>query len=109
MDYLYINSGKFIFSVQNYFYLDDNGIHYRSLLSFHETEYKWNEITEVHIVYRNHSGTTGLYQYKFEARDGRKVTIPNNNKIDENKRRIEEKIGEFHILVKDNFKNPITD
>jgi hypothetical protein len=87
----------FILSLTNYYYLDKEGIHYNSLTSIGEKEYKWDEIAKVHIVYRNHEGTTSFYQYKFEMPDGSEITIPYNDKLAEHKWRVEEKIKENNM------------
>jgi len=99
----------FILSLTNYYYMDDDGIHYNGLTSLEEKEYQWNEMARIHIVYKNHQGTIGLFQYKFEMADGSKITLPFDDKLSEHKFRIEEKIKEYEIPVKDNFKNPIVD
>ncbi|MFK9092833.1 hypothetical protein [Bacillus salipaludis] len=99
----------FILSLTNYYYMDDDGIHYNGLTGLGEKEYKWDEMTNVHIVYRNHQGTTGLFQYKFEMTDGSKITLPFNDKLSANKYKVEQKVKEYKITVKDNFKNPIVD
>lgn len=41
----------FNLSLTNYYYLDKEGIHYNSLTSISEKEYKWDEIAKVHIVF----------------------------------------------------------
>ncbi|CAH2714226.1 hypothetical protein BACCIP111895_01387 [Neobacillus rhizosphaerae] len=99
----------FALSLTNYYYLDEEGIHYNALTSLKETEYKWDEITKVHVVYRNHQGTTGLFQYKFEKGDGGKVTLLYNDYLRDHRWKIEDKIKENHIPVKDNYNNPIVD
>ncbi len=99
----------FIFSLTNYYYLDEDGIHYNSLMGLKETEYKWEEITKAQKVYRNHQGTTSLLQYNFEIGDSGKVTIPFNDKLSEHKWQLEEKLKENNIPMKDNYKNPIVD
>lgn len=99
----------FFLSLTNYYYVDDDGIHYNQLTSLKEDEFKWEEMKTVHIVYRNHQGTTSYYQYKFELKDGRVVTLPYNEKFDENRRRVNEKVEQNQIKVKDNFDNPVKD
>ena len=99
----------FILSLTNYYYMDDMGIYYNELTGFKEKEYKWDDMAKVHIIYRNHQGTTEFFQFKFEMTDGSKIIIPINNKLSENKYRIEAKIKELRIPVQDNFKNPIVD
>ncbi|ETI68202.1 hypothetical protein [Neobacillus vireti] len=106
---LIVSIPAFVQSLTNYYYLDEDGIHYNALTSFKEKEYKWDEITKVQVVYRNHQGTTSLYQYKFEDRDGGVVTLPFNDYLSDHKWQIEGKIEENNIPVKDNFKNPIVD
>ena len=106
---LLVSIPAFMFSLTNYYYLDDAGIHYNALNGIEEKEYSWGKIDKVHIVYRNHSGTTGLYQYKFEMSDGTMVAIPFNDKLAEYKFKIEEIIKNNKITVVDNFKNPIID
>jgi hypothetical protein len=99
----------FIFSLTNYYYLDQKGIHYHSLTSIKEREYQWENVSTINIIYRNHNGTTGYYQYKFLMGNGSEVTIPYSDKLDENKWRMEEIIRKYNIKVKDNYKNPIVD
>lgn len=99
----------FILSLTNYYYMDDDGIHYNGLTGLVEKEYKWDEMENIHIVYRNHQGTTGLFQYLFEMTDGSKITLPFNDKLSANKYKVEQKIKEYKIPVKDNFKNPIVE
>lgn len=99
----------FILSLTNYYYLDDEGVHYNSLTSLKEKQYKWGEMAKVHIVYRNYQGSTGFYQYKFEMPDGSTITIPYNDKLSEHKYQVEAKIKEFNIPISDNFRNPVLD
>jgi hypothetical protein len=103
----------FILSLTDYYYLDQKGIHYNGLLELKENEYKWTNVSKVHIIYRNHQGTTGFYQYKFEMKNKKMIAIPVNDKLLnnnlENKRRVEEVIRKNNIPVTDNFKNPIVD
>jgi hypothetical protein len=99
----------FVLSLTNYYYIDDEGIHYNQLTGFQEAEYKWEELDAVNVIYRNHQGTTSYYQYKFELKDGSTVTLPYNDKFAENRRRINAKIEQYQIKLKDNFDNPIID
>ncbi|MGG1679146.1 hypothetical protein ACIFOT_25985 [Neobacillus sp. NRS-1170] len=99
----------FFMSLTNYYYFDEEGVHYNSLTKIKEEEYRWDKIKKVHIVYRNHQGTTGILEYQFENRNGRKITIPFNDKLSENKWRVEKMIKENNIPITDNFKNPIVD
>ncbi|MDN3018697.1 hypothetical protein PH210_21145 [Paenibacillus sp. BSR1-1] len=99
----------FVMSLTNYYFFDEKGIHYNSLTKIREEDYEWDKIKKIHIVYRNHQGTTSILQYQFESRNGREITIPFNDKLSENKWRVEKMVKENNILVTDNFKNPITD
>lgn len=99
----------FISSLTNYYYLDNEGIHYNTMKSLKEKEYRWDRISKVHILYRNHQGTTSFYQYRFEMPDGSEITIPSNDKLVEHKWRVENKIKENKIPTTDNFKDPIVD
>lgn len=103
----------FFLSLTNYYYFDQKGIHYNGLIELQQRDYKWSNVTKVHMLYRNHQGTTGFYQYKFDMNDGKTITIPIDGKIlnnyQENKRRIEGAIKENNIPLTDNFKNPISD
>ncbi|MEH7077017.1 hypothetical protein [Neobacillus drentensis] len=99
----------FVLSLTNYYYLDKEGIHYNNLMGFDEKEYRWDKMARVHIIYRNHQGTTGFYKYRFEMKDGSDIMIPYNEKLAEHKWRVEEKIKENNIQVSDNFNNPIVD
>lgn len=99
----------FILSLTNYYYLDQKGIHYNSLTSLKEREYRWENVSTINIIYRNHNGITGYYQYKFLMRNGSEVTIPYSDKLADNMWRMEEMISKYNIKVKDNYKNPIVD
>ncbi|WML40088.1 hypothetical protein RCG19_23565 [Neobacillus sp. OS1-2] len=106
---LLVSLPAFMLSMTNYYYMDEKGIHYNGLTGFAEKEYKWNDMSNVQIIYRNHQGTTGFFQYKFEMTDGRNIVLPFNDKLSENKYRIEAKIKMLKIPVHDNFENPIVD
>lgn len=103
----------FYLSLTNYYYLDSKGIHYNDLFDLKEREYKWTNVSKVHIVYRNHAGTTSFYQYKFEMKNGSDIAIPIDEKLmynnQENKRRIESVIKTNKIPVIDHYNNPIVD
>jgi hypothetical protein len=100
---------SFILSMTNYYYFDDKGIHYNFITGLQEKEYQWENVDTLHKVYRNHRGSTGYYQFKFEMKDGKMVTIPFNDKLSENQYRIEEKMQKHNIETKDNFDHPIVD
>lgn len=100
---------SFIFSMTNYYYLDDKGIHYNFITGLQEKDYLWENVEKLHKVYRNRQGSTGYYQFKFEMKDGKMITIPFNDKLSENQYRIEEMVKKYNISLKDNFDNPIVD
>lgn len=97
----------FFLSLTNYYYLDDKGVHYNSLISLNEEEYSWDSVNTVHIVYKNHQGIVSNYQYHFEMKSGEIIKLPYDDKLSENIRQVEEKIKQYNITVKDNFDNPI--
>ncbi|MEH7336007.1 hypothetical protein V7161_25605 [Neobacillus drentensis] len=99
----------FVMSLTNYYFFDEKGIHYKALTKIREEEFKWDKIKKIHIVYRSHQGTTAILEYQFESRNGREITIPFNDKLSENKWRVEKMVKENNILVTDNFNNPIVD
>ncbi|MEH7309184.1 hypothetical protein V7137_29535, partial [Neobacillus drentensis] len=76
---LLVSIPAFVCSLTNYYYLDNDGIHYNTLMGLKEKEYRWDRIAKVHIEYRNHQGTTSFYQYIFEMPDGSEITIPNSD------------------------------
>lgn len=103
----------FFLSLTNYYYFDQKGIHYNGLFELNQSDYKWTNVKKVHLVYRNHNGTTGYYQYRFDMKDGKTIAIPIDDKLlndfQVNKRRIEDIIKENNIPLTNNYKNPISD
>lgn len=99
----------FIFSSTTYYYFDDKGIHSNELTSLKEKEYKWEDLSSLHIVYRNHLGTTNYYQYKFKMKNGEIITIPFDNKLSDNRFRVNAVVKFFKVSVTDNIDNPIVD
>jgi FlaA1/EpsC-like NDP-sugar epimerase len=104
-----ISISTFFLSLTNYYYVDENGIHYNGLYNLKQVDYQWDHVAALHIVYRNHEGTTSYYQYKFEMKNGSEVTLPFDDKLESNRLRIQQVVDTYKIPVKDNFKNPIVD
>lgn len=103
----------FFLSLTNYYFFDQKGIHYNGLFDLNQKDYKWTNVKKVHLVYRNHQGTTSYYQYRFDMKDGNTIAIPIDDKLlndfQINKKRIEDVIRKNNIPMTDNYKNPIVD
>ncbi|WP_079508587.1 hypothetical protein [Mesobacillus jeotgali] len=94
----------FLFSISNYYYLDDNGMHINDSKSFNEIRsYGWKDIKEAREIYVKDSGVTVFDHYKFTAKNGEVFVLPNNSKVSQNKYRILEKLKEFNIPVTNNL------
>ncbi|MBU9720798.1 MULTISPECIES: hypothetical protein [Bacillaceae] len=88
--------------IYNYYYFDDDGIHYNHLSTYSETSYYWNEIQEIQpIEVENNNGTTSIHEYIFITENGDEITIPYHNDIITNRVRLNAVIDEYDIVMQD--------
>lgn len=92
----------FVAGTNNYYYLNDKGIHYHYLMKMDKEVYSWDELSKVKEVYKVRNGTTYLKELIFYTNDGRSVLIPNDNKYTENQWKITEKLEEYSVVIEGN-------
>ncbi|RSD28835.1 hypothetical protein [Mesobacillus subterraneus] len=95
----------FMFGVSNYYYMDEEGLHFNEEKSFNAIQsYKWEEIKKAEEIFvKNDNGTTVLDQYRFTTMDGYVIDLPYDSKVQSNKFRILEKLQENKIPLTSNM------
>ncbi|SFA91063.1 MULTISPECIES: hypothetical protein [unclassified Bacillus (in: firmicutes)] len=92
----------FVAGTNNYYYLNDKGIHYHYLLKMDKDVYAWDEISKVKEVYKVRQGTTYLKELIFYTNDGSSVTLPNDHKYTVNRWKVTEKLEEYSVVIEGN-------
>ncbi|MBT2680119.1 hypothetical protein J7E38_13980 [Bacillus sp. ISL-35] len=94
----------FMFSISNYYYLNDKGLHFNEASSFNEVvSYGWKDIKEAKEIFVKNKGVTVSDHYLFTTNNGTVIELPNNSKVTYNKQRIMEKLQEFNIPLNNNM------
>ncbi|WP_142752203.1 hypothetical protein [Neobacillus piezotolerans] len=72
----------FMFSIENYYYLDKEGIHSNELKSYKTIEtFRWDEMKEVKEIYAKEKGDTKTKAYQFITKDNRVFELPHNKNV----------------------------
>lgn len=96
----------FIFGVDNYHYLNDEGLHFNYLYTLNRvTTYEWKDFKEVKEIYEKSSGTVYLKEYAFITKGNKVETLPFNIKLKENQNLILTKLAENGVEVTSNYKD----
>ncbi|MBU9711220.1 hypothetical protein [Evansella tamaricis] len=66
----------FALSISNYYYFDDEGIHYSELFSFSEAEHSWDDIEKVIRVTNSEGGVSSVEEYIFILESGEELDVP---------------------------------
>lgn len=66
------------FGVNNYYYFDEQGLHYRHLFSQQESLYQWNEIQEVNQINQVKDGAMTPQKVIFSLKDHKEIVIKYN-------------------------------
>ncbi len=94
----------FMFSISNYYYLNDEGLHFNEAKSFNEIHsYGWKDIKEAKEIFVKTKGVTVSDHYMFTTSDGNVIELPNSSKVVFNKQRIMEKLEENNIPLTNNM------
>lgn len=94
----------FMFGISNYYYLNDEGLHFNEAKSFNDIHsYGWKDIKQAEEIFVKTKGVTVSDHYMFTTNDGKVIELPNNSKVSYNKHRIMEKLQEFNIPLTNNM------
>jgi len=94
----------FMFAISNYYYLDDNGIHFNELETYNTiTSYHWSDFKEAREVYTKSNGVTSLDHFELITTDNEVIELPTSSKITGAKHRILEKLNEHGVNVTNNL------
>ncbi|WP_246942011.1 hypothetical protein [Bacillus pinisoli] len=88
-----------VLSLNNYFYLNDEGIHTRSMADFSVKTYKWEDVTEAKQLQIIRDGVMFEGDMVFTFKDGESFNLPVTKEVQLNKRRIYTALREFNIEV----------
>lgn len=97
----------FMFGVANYYYVDDEGLHFNYLNTFNQvTTYEWKDLKEVKEIYeKSSSGTVYLKEYAFITKDNKVETLPLSGKIGGNQLRLKAKLTENGVRMTSNYED----
>ncbi|MCM3666187.1 hypothetical protein M3204_17345 [Mesobacillus subterraneus] len=94
----------FMFGISNYYYLDNEGLHFNDEKTFNTIiSYDWEDIKEAKEVFIKSNGVTVMDHYRFITKDGDIIDLPYNSKVGNNKSRIVEKLKEHNVPVTNNM------
>lgn len=93
----------FILGSFNYYYIDNEGIHYNQIKSLNVTFYPWSELKELKEVYSTQNGRTNLTEYIFVTKDDSMITLPFESELVRNEERILKKLKESGVKVTNNY------
>ncbi|WP_316569387.1 hypothetical protein [Neobacillus sp. YIM B06451] len=94
----------FMFSIENYYYLDKEGIHSNELSSYKSVEtFRWDEIKEVKEIYANEKGMTKTKAYKFITKDNRVFELPHHKNIIPFRAGLMDMLRENKVTITDNY------
>lgn len=65
-----------VFSVNNYYYFDDEGLHYNKMFSLEQDDLPWNEISTVEQVTTRHNNMEVFKEHVFITPNGDRFIIP---------------------------------
>lgn len=94
----------FLFGVSNYYYLDDEGMHFNDHKTFNTIDsYYWNDIKEANEIFVKSNGVTVLDHLTLITKSGEVVELPYNTKVQNNKFKIMEKLQENNVPLTNNM------
>lgn len=94
----------FMFGVSNYYYLDDQGIHFNGEKTLNTiNSYYWEDIKEAKEIFVKSNGVTVVDHLSLTTNEGEVIELPYNSKVKNNKLRIMEKLEEFNVPLTNNM------
>ncbi|MGV2941270.1 hypothetical protein AB5I83_16830 [Mesobacillus sp. LC4] len=94
----------FLFGVSNYYYLDNEGMHFNDHKTFNTIDsYYWNDIKEANEIFVKSNGVTVLDHLTLITKSGEVVELPYNTKVQNNKFKIMEKLQENNVPLTNNM------
>lgn len=104
---LFIMSGSipiFMFAVSNYYYLDNQGIHFNNHTTYNTiNSYHWEDIEEAKEIFVKNNGVTVVDHLKLVTKDGDVIELPYSSKVKNNKFKIMEKLQEYNVPLTNNM------
>lgn len=94
----------FLFSIENYYYLDKEGIHSNELTSFKAVEtYRWDEMKEVKEIYAKEKGNTKTKAYQFITKDNRVFELPHSKNVLPFRKGLMDMLRANQVTITDNY------
>ena len=94
----------FMFGVSNYYYLDDQGMHFNDYKTYNTiNSYYWEDIKEAKEIFVKSNGVTVVDHLNLVTKDGEVIELPYNSKVSNNKFRIMEKLQEYNVPLTNNM------
>lgn len=94
----------FMFGVSNYYYLNDQGIHFNGEKTFNTIDsYYWKDLKEAKEIFVKNNGVTVIDHLSLTTNEGEVIELPYDTKVKNNKFRIMEKLEEFNVPLTNNM------
>ncbi|MBS8263629.1 hypothetical protein DYI25_04120 [Mesobacillus boroniphilus] len=94
----------FMFGVSNYYYLDDQGMHFNDYKTYNTiNSYYWEDIKEAKEIFVKSNGVTVVDHLNLVTKDGEVIELPYNSKVSNNKFKIMEKLQEYNVPLTNNM------
>ncbi|MBT2691608.1 hypothetical protein J7E32_01125 [Bacillus sp. ISL-55] len=94
----------FMFGVSNYYYLDDQGMHFNDYNTFNTiNSYHWEDIKEAKEIFVKSNGVTIVDHLNLVTKAGEVIELPYNSKVQNNRFKIMEKLQENNIPLTNNM------
>lgn len=94
----------FMFGVSNYYYLDDQGMHFNYYKTFNTVNsYFWEDVKEAKEIFVKSNGVTVVDHLNLVTKAGEVIELPYNSKVQNNKFKIMEKLEENNIPLTNNM------
>ncbi|WLR57526.1 hypothetical protein LC048_12095 [Mesobacillus subterraneus] len=94
----------FMFGVSNYYYLDDQGMHFNDYKTFNTiNSYYWEDVKEAKEIFVKNNGVTVVDHLNLVTEAGEVIELPYNSKVQNNRFKIMEKLEENNIPLTNNM------
>ncbi|RLQ94302.1 hypothetical protein [Falsibacillus albus] len=102
---IFISGPLFFSSINNYVFIDQQGIHYNDLFKKSPTEFSWDKIQNVHEVFQKKNGNNILIEYDFVTDSNKVIKLPSTKVSVLNKSLIYQQLEKHGVEVDNNLKD----
>ncbi|MBT2642414.1 hypothetical protein J7I80_09260 [Bacillus sp. ISL-41] len=94
----------FMFGVSNYYYLDNQGIHFNHHKTYKTiNSYYWEDLEEAKEIFVKSNGVTVVDHLNLVTKEGDVIELPYSSKVKNNRFKIMEKLQEYNVPLTNNM------